>query len=780
MFKRKLKNRVDQKFNNLIEDPDFIKPSVKVTPTFNFKRMIPALSVSLGCLLVGGIVLGAVIRGRTVIPPADTQDAQNNNGVGPVRKLKPFYQKGLRLENEIEVVKEFEKNAQFVFGGDVTTFDEHGELVEINDSEIEVDSSKFNEGVEGTYEIECELKTDAQVNVSYDVTVNDEEIETIRIRSYKNRYYRGEVPIKDDIDVYKIMKSGREKLALPTEFDMDIGNFDIDFFNGDQTVTVSLLTNPDIKETYSVSNLPLEYIELIGDYAYIDDCYRVGEPVIKAFTVGARKITSDYCDVVCEGTYNKTINDGKAYLSVPDCSQVMCYDPTTRIMTVPGLVPGDADLYCSLITEKDVYVRTNKTNTWLDEYLLVAKNGYLDKKTLDYLEFVYGGVYLDSTFKNPVNYDHRFKLTDCIYLGVRQEPINDKSFIGKWYCKERMNQVIFEITEEAFITYDGETNKYSAVEYEDVIILRLSGEIFEYEKQTKKMYYVESADGLRTVTYTQYNPKKQAIVTILTGNVSYDIVYEAGDSINRSFYTENCVYNVTADHTEENDIVANGMTARVHIVTDNLGDYQGNYGTDYLDYWRITGFRGTETIWNWYTYHENYLVHIQNGVIVQRGWIEMYENNKTGALATPPLPDPGLASYNHLAKVHFEDNTEMIIKLGYDAIDMGNGAISKNDLIWNTLEAATSYDSTDKTKKIVLGDGWLAFYEANENSEMKWQISYDAFVKSVTDDKVVIRINVFDDLACTFEIKEIELTKDESGYYSFDYEGVHYVKHVVQ
>ena len=216
LFEKRYKKRANQAFDKMIVDPSFMKNnSLKSTaqPISSKKRFLaPALSACASLVLAGGLILTLIL--------VNNKDNKNK------MVLRPIVENAMRLDNENEIVREFESNASFVFGGTLTKKNADGKAIDINNSLVELDYSQFKKGTVGNYTINCHLKSDKNAYVSYNVLVNDEIIDHIKINNYRDTYYVGENVMNDDVEVIKVMKSGKEIHALPTEIVIDDSFFD--------------------------------------------------------------------------------------------------------------------------------------------------------------------------------------------------------------------------------------------------------------------------------------------------------------------------------------------------------------------------------------------------------------------------------------------------------------------------------------------------------------------------------------------------------------------------
>lgn len=64
MFKKKMKNNVEKKFDAIFKDPSFVKKQNIQKPVFLRKRLIPILSASLTLVVAGGITLSIVLANK--------------------------------------------------------------------------------------------------------------------------------------------------------------------------------------------------------------------------------------------------------------------------------------------------------------------------------------------------------------------------------------------------------------------------------------------------------------------------------------------------------------------------------------------------------------------------------------------------------------------------------------------------------------------------------------------------------------------------------------------
>ena len=709
LFEKRLKNRAKQAFDKMIVDPSFMKNnSLKSNnrPSLPKKRiLVPALSACASLAFIGGLVLTLVLV--------------NNKNDKNKMVLRPVAENAMRLDNENEILREFESNASFVFGGTLTRKNADGKAIDINNNLVELDYSEFKKGTVGNYTINCYLKTDKTAYVSYNVLVNDEIIDHIKINNYRDTYYVGENVSNEDVDIIKVMKSGKEVHALPTEVVVDDSFYD-STQPGKCQLSVHLATNKAIKANYEIDVKPLEEISLKGNYAYELNYIKVGSPIIRAFNING-KIKPEYSSIHITGHYKTTVKDGQVIIESDDIvnngsSQVLRYVPQTREMIVYSS-HTDRERKCFLMSERDVtYTVRNVHDRWTS-YKFVAKNGFISNKQIDYFKFHYGGVYFDNAMTKPVSALTHLDADTYIYVGHIQDEVSNTGYYGSWYDPANNNEIVLAINEERFGDYSfANASTYTVNEREDEIIIRKKGYVYSYDKVDGKLYLLDEYNGSRKTEYTKFDENTQAICSIkTTGNETHYVVYELGESLNKSFVENSEVTTITVDSYNVNNIefpydnepVIENITARGEIKKQSLDDYAYKFGS-YDSYWQFTDNFGADRMDK--DDHHHYLIHVEDGVVTRVGWVgfsevvnKSYPVPVTDSTGRQMLDNNGNPIYRDADEsyfkgyAHFEDNgvKEIRFSASSNSVNLGEGWLYPNEAMWEDMPFTGVYKSSD-------------------------------------------------------------------------------------
>ena len=753
LFEKRLKVRAKRMFDKMIVDPSFMKNnSLKSNnqPKPSKKRiLVPALSACASLVLAGGLVLTLIL--------VNNKDNKNK------MVLRPVVENAMRLDNENEILREFESNASFVFGGTLTKKNADGKAIDINSNLVELDYSEFKKGTVGNYTINCHLKSDKNAYISYNVLVNDEIIDHIKINNFRDTYYVGENVMNEDVEVIKVMKSGKEVHALPTEISIDDSLFD-STQPGKCQLSVHLSTNKAIKANYEIDVKPLEEIALEGNYAYELNYIKVGSPIIRAFNING-KIKPEYSSIHITGHYKTTVKDGQVIIESDDIidngsSQVLRYVPQTREMIVYSS-HTDRERKCFLMSERDVtFTVRNVHDNWTN-YKFVAKNGYISNKQIDYFKFHYGGVYFDNSMTKPVNALTHLDGDTYIYVGHIQDKIQDTGYYGSWYDPSNNNEIAFSINKEAFGDYSfSNSSTYTVNEKEDEVIIRNKGYVYSYDKVGGKLYLLDEYYGLRTTEYIKFDENTQAICSLksLEGNDIHYIVYELGESLNKSFVENSEITTISVasyyvnniEFPYENDPVLENVTAIGEIKKKYLDGYSYKYGT-YNSYWQFTDNFGADRLSR--TDHHHYLIRVEDGVVTRVGWVgftevvvrkypipatdnngnQIYDNNGN------PIYRDADESYIK-AQVHFEDLgvKEIRFSVSSIAVDLGEGWLFPNYTIWKDMPFVGTYKSADGKQTIVIHSSALLGRHYLDKDGVD-QVKYiSGVISSNSEDNVII------------------------------------------
>ena len=784
LFKKRLKIRAEQAFDKLIVDPSFMKNN-SLTSNSHSKPsrrriLVPVLGACGAAVLTCGIAAGIII--------ANSKNSQ--------MLLKPVVEKAMRLDNQNEILREFESNASFVFGGTLTKKNADGKAIDINNNLVEIDSSEFKEGRVGNYTINCHLKSDRNAYVSYNVLVNDEVIDHIKINNYRNTYYVGESVLNDDIDIIKVMKSGKEVHALPTEIDIDDSNFSSSN-PGKCSLSVNLLTNKAIKAEYEVDVKPLEEMDLHGDYAYELNYIKVGTPIIRAFNING-KITPEYSSIHISGKYKRTYESGQIIIDSADAnsstSQTIRYVPHTREMIVYSS-RADRERICFLMSERDVTFTVGNVDDKWTNYKFVAKNGYISDKEIDYFKFHYGGVYFDKDLTKPVNSLTHLDEDTTIYVGRKQIEAEETGYIGHWYSESSNNEMSLTITQTGMGNY-GSSNKssYTASEEEDQVIIRKQGYVYAYDKLDGHLYLLDEYSGKRTTEYQKYDPNTHFVCTLIDSisRAKRYIVYELGDSLNKSVVDTAVITRINASYYYVNNIatpyydepIVEDVTAEGNVYHSYLNSYFGKYGS-YNAYWQLTDNFGADRQDR--TDHHHFLTRVENGIATRVGWVN-FSKVVTETHGVPVTDNYGEQIYGNdgeplyrevkesyfIAHAYFEDHGVKEIKIASNSntIDLGNGWVAPNETIWSNMPFIGTYETEGGKRIGVLDNATLSERIVKDGDEEVNTI--DCALVSLTENEIVINCV---DKGSNSERIEFQLTINRiNNRYQFTYNGETYFR----
>ena len=701
LFKNRIRNKANKMFDDLIVDPSFIKHNSPKNKTPFINVLAPALSAAVCVLLIGGVTTSLIVIGK---------NNKANQGLG----LKQIVEKAMCLDNQNQVLREFESNASFVFGGNITKKNEDGKAVDMDDSLVEVDSSAFKAGVVGNYQINCRLKSDNNSLLSYNVVVTEDVIREIKVVSKKSVYYLNEPVLPSDVEVFKVMESGKAVRALPTEVGIDSMFYDSTQV-GTYPIAVYLETNKKIKAYYDVEVKPLEEISLRGDYAYQVEDNRAGSPIIHAFTIG-NSIESKTSDIIMDGDYTYSFIDGHVLIKNGHYGQAITYIPETREMVVSGL-NGEADKKCFLMSDRDSFY-TVKGNDSKVRY--VARDGYISKKALDYFEYTYGGLYKDDELKNEVSSLDYFYKETTLYLGKGQHISSDKGYLGDWYLENDMNKMKISINEARLGKYGAADRFYEVDETKDAVIISSGDTNYIYDKYQGALYATNS-NSERTTRYRKYDPNTEAICKIYYNNAGdYEsIVYQLGETLSKRFVNDNRLdYVVVSSYMDANgekdyndEQILGDMTARGTFGHRYMDSLMGKYSGNYLSYWEITDKFGADSD------HRFYLQRVEKGEVSRVGWFhfteatrEKYKVPYVNSHGQYVFDENGLLRYKettltvYKAYAHFEDHAVLAARVHFArvdnnsdiiAINFGNGSGYKVTDIWGKMPFIGTYMADD-------------------------------------------------------------------------------------
>ena len=718
LFKNRIRNKANKTFDKLIVDPSFIKHNSPKNKTPFINVLAPIFSAAACLLLVAGIIT----------PIAISQNKSRNKDGG---MLKQIVEKAATLDNQNEVLREFESNASFIFGGNITKRNEDGKAIDVNESIVKVDDSEFKKGVTGNYTINCRLESDDKALVSYNVIVNEDVIEEIAVVSKKSVYYMGETVLPSDVEIFKVMETGKTVRALPTEIGIDLRDYNA-AEAGKYKVTAYLQTNKKIQVTYEVEVKPLEEIDLKGKYAYEMNDNRVGSPIVYAFEINDT-IVPQYPNIIMEGDYTYSIINGQVLIKNGHYGQAITYIPETREMVVSGL-DGAPDMKCFLMSDRDSLYSVKGLRSFDRDIKFVAKNGYISKKALDYFDATCSGIYTDTKLKSKVSSLEHFFKEETLFAGRDRTIVIDTGYIGDWYQESDMNKLKISITDKAMGEYENSNRPYVIDETKDEVIISCDDKNYSYDKSTGVLYLL-SSDGKRTIKYRKYDANVEAICQfIYDDSANYEsMVYKLGESINKRFITDNILYYAIAStYVDSNGVelayndepITKDMTVRGSFGHRYMSSLMGKYGENYMSYWEVTDKFGADKM-NGEEDHSYYLQRVEMGQVTRTGWFhfteatrEQYKIPYKNSHDEYVYDEDGLMKYREVtltvykAYAHFDDHAVMGVRVHFSNssthinpvtgkieedvyINFGNGTIGRIDGIWKKMPFVGEYSSSD-------------------------------------------------------------------------------------
>jgi len=741
LFKNRIRNKANKLFDDLIVDPSFIKHNSPKNKTPFINVLAPSLSAAVCVLILGGVTTSLILVN------------QNNKNRGA--NLGQVVEKDMVLDNQNQVLRQFESNSSFIFGGNITRKNEDGKAVDIDESLVEVDASAFKKGVVGNYTINCRLKSDDKALVSYNVIVNEDVVREIKVVSKKSIYYLNEPILPSDVEVFKIMEDGKAVRALPTEIGIDDMRYNSTKV-GTYTIAVYLQTNKKIKSFYDVEVKPLKEISLKGDYAYQIEDNRVGSPIVHAFSIG-NTIESKLPDIVMNGDYTSTFVNGHVVITNGHYGQAITYIPEAREMVVSG-INGVPDKKCFMLSDRDAFftVQEIEGNT-----TYIARDGYVSKKSLDYFDLTYGGLYFDEELKNRVTSLDYFYKENRLFLGRGRHISSDKGYIGDWYLESDMNKLKYSINETNLGRYDHSDRAYEVDETKNEVIITSSFDTFIYDKY-QGVLYSSDANGAKINKYRKYDPNTEAICRIYyNSNGDYEsIVYQIGEKLTKRFVSDNSIgYATITSYFDENgkektyndQPIIKNMSAKGTFGHRYMKSLQGKYGENYMSYWEITDKFGADRMEDEEN-HRFYLQRSEMGHVSRTGWFhfthasrERYKVPYVNSHGEYVYDEDGLLRYYEMtftvykAYAQFDDHSVLEARVHFTgrfstnpdtgeveeeaAINFGTGSIGKIYGIWSNMPFIGQFATNDSEVIEITPSAKMLEYGYGSNHEINCAVT---------------------------------------------------------
>ncbi len=495
----------------------------------------------------------------------------------------------VRLANPKSVQRIYESNLSFIGDGlALSTQGPTGKTRLLSGEAIHVDSSAFREGEEGAYPIEV---SSDEGSLTYEVEVIVPEVVSLETRFLKGAYYEGERPESSDFLVEKVREDGSRAAATDSEIGLSWDS--LDFSQGSSDIEIFLKTNPSIRTSVSVDLLPLEEIDLAGEYAYIDDYCTFGQPAVEAFSIEEGYFEPLYTEFVCEGEMSLSIEEGKVRMKLPGYNQGGTYDPQTRTFWIDGIA-GDPPFACFLRPEGTVEVDLSFVLDEGREETFLALGGYLTAGTLDYIKYLEGDCYLDEEHTLLVNEDTLFTERTRIYCHAEDQDEYDAVLEGIWVDESGSIPTVGWVFEDGGISWGLGTAMHpmSVVREGNSLLVRYgSFEVIRYDIATDRILTYQDEDLLGG-TYRRIDRENEAIFTLTYGmNGRDDYVLEKGGSL-PSYIIESGGTSISILQIEgyQGEAVWEDVSYSGTVGRRYLSDYWGRYG-DYRDFWQIVSPR---------------------------------------------------------------------------------------------------------------------------------------------------------------------------------------------
>ena len=730
------------------KDASSLKKSISFSMYEKEKTVVPFKKWGwslLAIFLIGIVSVTALIKGDRPSTSSVNTSSSNNSGYNPPDHNTPTIPKEkyetLAFKNKRNVVDCYEKNASFVDTGfEMVKVDEALQISETLNDTFEVDATEFKEGEVGKYNITISSNSDRHLKMHYEVQVVDETIQSIEIDQRKTRkvYYLGEPILKEDVYLNKICMDSNGKTLAPKEvkrmeFEVDTSNYDANQV-GTYKVQVNLTNAKDVASVaYEVEVKPLEEINLDGDYYFYDDECLSGEVNVYVASIEDGKLTPHFAEFY-NGTSDQltySFINGRLILRGSNESQYLEYFPKERILKLSGMIDEEWILYAKNDYDKTFSIQGEYVNE--DEYYqFIVKDGYMDAMTLSYLQYTYGGVYFDESFKDDVRVEEDAEIQENSILYVGFTPYEEKEeepYFGTWYFNKDYFRMPYLV---AFSFENGKLINNNGLEVEDYRIQETSQGYLLWISHNEKYLYIGEYDAFITdeaMTYrnqlARFDASSQCIVTLSMGLSVQRVVVTKGQPLITGFAREGS-YTQLDINSYKGTPIEKDTTFSVRLISQYLFEIEGKTFGTYDDYYQIVSNNKIHAK----TKHQYLLIHYDHYKEIVVGWLSFLDMDTLEVLAI--------------------DDTSSILTFGYKAekLFVEEKEYEQNDEIYANLSFIGSYQSEEGEVITLTERGSFNYTEhIDRGGVIK---DYPASLKyrliSFDEDKISIELNhVFDD-----------------------------------
>ncbi|MCH5180787.1 MAG: hypothetical protein J1F32_06210 [Erysipelotrichales bacterium] len=663
------------------------------------------------------------------------------------------------IANEEDLVTEYQRNCRFIETGIIVDKKmSNGKIVRATEKEVIVNYDSFDNQKAGIYEIFVYLKSNVETKTSYKVNVTNDEIVSIELKKSRTTYYVGESINSKDLIVEKNLSSGNKIETKLTECTIDDS-----LYNGDQVgiyeIGVVLNSNSEFTLTYDVDVRPISELDISGKYGIIDEMYENTPPTILAMEIENDIAQVYYSEIIISSnvTLKKEVIDGNITISDSKHNQKMRFNPFTSIMTITGLMRGDPDMIGFRLDEDDYLISLSGAFA-SNGIKLVAVDGRLSSNSIQYLNNMYGGVYLDETMDVRVTSETMFTSDSVVIVGSKPILDDKKPYLGIYY-REEDGRVIVKIEEDA-LYYTGGTKAYKYYleqkDNGDIWIRTSINEPILHYILEKDIIELWTNDSLYEYSVKRVNPQNHAIVTIIaTYGSRYQFVVTKGEKFPTQVIAKTNITFYTIPGYKNNPIMEDVTFTNVTISNVYMSDISSRIYGEYDDYFYVANSwtAGRDFMISSYWY-----ARIKNFEIIDSGWIEFYDH-KNGISILALHKDNGEAE-----QVYFNWSEKKFT--------IGEEQFTHNATPFKDFDFVDNYIGEDGSEGLISDRGMIGIVEKNEHSTT---ISYETiYIISLTNEEVTF-LYIYQNDKDERELKYFTATK-ENGIWRFVFDGIKYTQ----
>ena len=702
--------------------------------------LIPSLTGAAAVGLVAVIVLPLLFGRYQASGPNDSPSNPATPGQSNPPLVIPIEKRQAnKLANFNSVQTEYESNLSFVEDG-LTIAKTLGNGKEEYLTEVEVDSSEFQSGDPGEYEITV---SDDDVSVAYEVEVVEQAVTGISVTFTKGAYYGAEQPLATDFRVMKQRDDGSTVVSKSSEIGIDDSLFD------EGVVRVYLKSNEEFSQTIEVERLPLEDIDFEGVWGLEDDYHPYGKPLIKVYEVlKGNYFITDYSEALLDADVDLEITDGVVWLNnyKNGTSQQASYDPATRVLTLYSMTNDEPPYPLTKMPSYTPEVMvTYLLDGRVDSYL--APDGYLEEETLNHIASLGGTLYYDQACTKPYE-GEQLEYNEHLFASVIGNEQFKEHLEGRWKSAER-GTLAYTFQDGKF-TYGSSPRAYNYdcyFLYGEVLVITGYDQLMYYDIKTDTL---EDRDWWTGEAISTYKRLEADDIVVTAG--SFDFVLKKGDSAPEYYIHPqgDSIYKFRYVDYDGQPLLEDTVLECQEGMTDffTIGGTFSNSDTPYKDYVELTQLYDEAEGYRWY------LTQYIDFQLTFKAKVRIAGYNDNGRLML------SVEGHEDIEVISYGAGSLEIDGVRYDAVAQYEG-----------FGFLGTYFGEDGTEAYITSSGGLHVLRESKTGYKYWDTySLQMFGYDEDSGAVTMTIAISDYLNGGFIYQEFILNKNESGVYQFSFD----------